>query len=70
MVFSKSTFGCFQRTITRSKRSQIKHANTIGYTMKYGEQLTRRNQIEILSGRPSKVGSKMDCSVEFLQKIK
>ena len=42
--FLKSTFICFQRTIIQSKQSQIKHANTLGYTRKYGEQLPRRNR--------------------------
>ena len=70
MVISKSTFGCFQGTITQSKRSQIKHANTLCYTRKYGEQLTRRNRDEIPSGRGSKTGSNMGCSAEFLQKNK
>ena len=40
--FSKSTFLCFQRTITQSIRHQRRHANTLDYTIKYEEQLTRR----------------------------
>ena len=69
MVFSQSTFGCFQETINQSKWSQIKHANTLCYTRKYGEQLTRRNHWEKTSGWPSKMGSKMVGCCWKLQKI-
>ena len=50
MVISKSTFGCFQGIITQSKQSQIRHANTLCYTRKYEEQLTRRNRGKKTSG--------------------
>ena len=48
--FSKSTFLCFQRTKTQSIRHQMRHANTLDYTTKYEEQLTRRNREEKMSG--------------------
>ena len=48
--FSKSTFICFQRTITQSIRHQMRHAKTLGYTTKYEERLTRRNLGEKMSG--------------------
>ena len=47
----------------------MKHANTLDCTTKYGEQLTRRNQMEWKSGRPSNLCLKLAVYTHFLQKI-
>ena len=67
--FSKSTFLCFQRTITQSIRHQMRHANTLDYTTKYEEQLTRRNREEKMSGTLPNSSSKLATLTNFMQKI-
>ena len=57
--FQSLSNSCENEGENQSKQDQMKHTNILDYTTKYGEQLTRRDQMEWRSERPSNLGLKL-----------
>ena len=59
LKLSKSQASCNQKTKTWSRLHQKRHANTLGYSRKDEEQLTRRTWSEIRIGNRLKLSLKI-----------